>query len=1571
MDFSDAGQIVPIALRRTHRANAGAKRKAAEEETVKEKDKRREMKKKKKKKLPASLNTAANSTQSVTKLAADFMRSKHKVPVPKVIKNLHPHNDFYCWICHNQRYDGKFLYCNVCPRAYHDTCANVPCPQPDWVCLECENITDAECTETQSNAMASLSLDKLAKVLRTAIGKMKRYTNSLLFTPIDDLREFRDYRQFIFHPMDLSLMEKNVQSRSYGSTESFLADAKWIVHNAFVYFGGGNRYSNAAKSFLKACETEMAEVELCPDCYLGAVCKQPQWFSEVCTKPHPLIWAKLHGFPFWPAKAMKEEDGLIEARFFGQHDRAMIPAHNCFQYSTKIPFPASKKRLTGLNAAIKEAEVHIKKLEEKQGHPFKYAPHLTPYDPNKRYTTSSLAVMPDGKVKCLTDAGKNAESKAKAVENGEEASKKEKEEETDDKMDISLASSVEDDKTDGKADALTEMKTDSSPGSSLDGSELDVTGDSSQSPYHVDLEHSYASREFLTMQNEEGKADQETEKGFQKKHIDDSNENVTQSRVKEDEGEHSDTAGKEYQNDDEGQSIDTDRKRKVSESPQQPEKMPRMSSDKDSNLSPGRTGQGTVEPDAEDPDKLKTCPRDVTKEEGTHTVETIDSPVSKKLVAKDDDKFSILPSRLPKLDDLESNVNSSEASSSIPKEEVKSNQSTPRKDTFLLNLSKTIDTCKASLGIDEDMEEELGDEGGRDEEDGLDDADMTGDETMESEVDDEEEETEKASFQAASPSNDTSTMDDATDEYAGENMTESKVNQMLKDSHKVLKEVVKTLEDGVDSPVISEKDSLAMETEDVGDSEEINSRGLRGDESNEKEKTNDQTLAESSKVIENDESQSDEKLKDMPAQAKSTQVMDDKASIDDDIEDDDDEDDVGEDVDDYDGDSSDGALLIDEGNDESGDQEKKEDATRKCNKPDDETKITRDTDITPANTNDQKEKKPEGIQPKVSQDISSSESTEPEAKQEEAKDKEAKQEEAKDKEAKDKESSQEAKKIPAVGDKKVAELSKSSKQLMDGTPKPVEMDPDYKMLIAKVVDDAVKSFKELDSSLEDASDEIKKLVLDLKREVISLKAKQELQEKEMMHCNNLAAAEIRQVMEYSKDCKLNKVKRKFDLQRKDAIFDTKGKQWCASCRQEANYFCCWNTSYCSYNCQERHWQKHEKKCQQKSGNFPFAPSAVVDPYDPCRKKKKKKKRVREEEQAWLKEYGFGGEESDNDDPTWEPDPEDYPTMVARKKTYTLPTSNTTSNPNALRKPNPGQYIPNRSWTQPSGNVASRQNVKMASMTSPMGTQQVNPASKIITQTPSKMYMPPVQQNGPQVIGQNASTGQVVINSHTKPVNFVPGPRNDVSKQPNVVYVGTSKPGIQMAYPTSNLTVQANPGISGGIQNQGTPNMPFKLQMGSNKLPMSSLVQALGQPVQQGSKFFIQVTPGQQGSNGKTVKVSQMPQQPIQAGNMPIILNNVIGGLPQGQIAPAAIVSENVLQNIQPVGGKKSVVTVPRLAPGSAPSPKQIVFTVPNATNTAVSSISAPSVAPVVVGSKPVEGNIPPGIKMQVTSTKNS
>lgn len=48
------------------------------------------------------------------------------------------------------------------------------------------------------------------------------------------------------------------------------------------------------------------------------------------------------------------------------------------------------------------------------------------------------------------------------------------------------------------------------------------------------------------------------------------------------------------------------------------------------------------------------------------------------------------------------------------------------------------------------------------------------------------------------------------------------------------------------------------------------------------------------------------------------------------------------------------------------------------------------------------------------------------------------------------------------------------------------------------------------------------------------------------------------------------------------ISEIKKKQWCYNCEAEAIYHCCWNTSYCSVDCQQVHWHKeHKRTCRRK------------------------------------------------------------------------------------------------------------------------------------------------------------------------------------------------------------------------------------------------------------------------------------------------------------------------------------------------------------------------------------------------------
>lgn len=65
--------------------------------------------------------------------------------------------------------------------------------------------------------------------------------------PVDPAME-PEYHNIIVHPMDMSQLDKNIRKKMYGSTEAFLADVRWILHNSIIY-NGSKYYEEQATNF--------------------------------------------------------------------------------------------------------------------------------------------------------------------------------------------------------------------------------------------------------------------------------------------------------------------------------------------------------------------------------------------------------------------------------------------------------------------------------------------------------------------------------------------------------------------------------------------------------------------------------------------------------------------------------------------------------------------------------------------------------------------------------------------------------------------------------------------------------------------------------------------------------------------------------------------------------------------------------------------------------------------------------------------------------------------------------------------------------------------------------------------------------------------------------------------------------------------------------------------------------------------------------------------------------------------------------------------------------------------------
>ncbi|KAJ8920734.1 hypothetical protein NQ315_004873 [Exocentrus adspersus] len=289
-----------------------------------------------------------------------------------------PNKDIFCWRCHRE---GVNIACETCPRSYHQKCLKQTIHDTEhWPCPECVSILKAESTQTRSPAMKGMSLEHLCSLLKFAANRMIQCHGSEPFLhPVSDT-EFPDYKKYIIQPMDLTEMEKNIKGNLYGSTQAFEADAKWLLHNSIIYNSYQSKLTSTAKTIVKICKQEMAEIENCPSCYLNANTKKDTWFVEVCPKPHLLVWAKLKGFPFWPAKAMcTNSAGMVDVRFFGAHDRAWVHYKDCYLYSERDPNTFKQKRYE-IERCVAEVNIYVENLRKVYGE-FKYAPFKTPLEP--------------------------------------------------------------------------------------------------------------------------------------------------------------------------------------------------------------------------------------------------------------------------------------------------------------------------------------------------------------------------------------------------------------------------------------------------------------------------------------------------------------------------------------------------------------------------------------------------------------------------------------------------------------------------------------------------------------------------------------------------------------------------------------------------------------------------------------------------------------------------------------------------------------------------------------------------------------------------------------------------------------------------------------------------------------------------------------------------------------------------------------------------------------------------------------------------------------------------------------
>ncbi|KAF5401552.1 hypothetical protein PHET_05319 [Paragonimus heterotremus] len=301
---------------------------------------------------------------------------------PKSGADLAPESDDYCWICHKV---GQMVICSCCPRVYHPSCLCMEEFPDTWLCPECQDLTVSECLLYQQPNWRAVSASRLQRMLCFLIDRLAMQQWAEHFREPVDTEKVVGYRDIISYPMDLRTLYNRIVSGRYASTQAFLGDFRWIMHNCVVFNGSNSVLTSYARLLDRACVRELALMRACPTCYenrmpalyilpstpeklpiltnrdwldipdpAASSCVErpntpshlsgsdppncsaeqpigaskslnPWWFCKLCEIVHPLVWIRLQHYPRWPAKVMAIDGDSLLVTFFGDYDVTMAP----------------------------------------------------------------------------------------------------------------------------------------------------------------------------------------------------------------------------------------------------------------------------------------------------------------------------------------------------------------------------------------------------------------------------------------------------------------------------------------------------------------------------------------------------------------------------------------------------------------------------------------------------------------------------------------------------------------------------------------------------------------------------------------------------------------------------------------------------------------------------------------------------------------------------------------------------------------------------------------------------------------------------------------------------------------------------------------------------------------------------------------------------------------------------------------------------------------------------------------------------------------------------------------------
>uniref|UniRef100_A0A6Q2YY14 Zinc finger, MYND-type containing 11 n=1 Tax=Esox lucius TaxID=8010 RepID=A0A6Q2YY14_ESOLU len=209
--------------------------------------------------------------------------------------------------------------------------------------------------DEQGSKKKNLNKQEMCRYLRFIVQRMKERAVDLNKKGKDTKHPM--YRRLIHTALDVTNIQENLTEGKYKSFDEFKADAQLIVHNTAILFGVHSDQAEIARLLYSDTCHELNELMLCKNCFYLSNARPDNWFCYPCTPSHEVVWAKMKGFGYWPAKILQREDNQVDVRFFGhQHQRAWIPADNIQDIKVSVQ-QLQVKRSAGWKKACDELEL--------------------------------------------------------------------------------------------------------------------------------------------------------------------------------------------------------------------------------------------------------------------------------------------------------------------------------------------------------------------------------------------------------------------------------------------------------------------------------------------------------------------------------------------------------------------------------------------------------------------------------------------------------------------------------------------------------------------------------------------------------------------------------------------------------------------------------------------------------------------------------------------------------------------------------------------------------------------------------------------------------------------------------------------------------------------------------------------------------------------------------------------------------------------------------------------------------------------------------------------------------------